>query len=57
MKTKSLLIGLAGLVMIIWIGTVLFTTPFDAGMLLLTIGFRVIMFGVLIFAQRQTRGQ
>jgi len=57
MKTKSLLIGLAGLVMIIWIGTVIFTTPFDAGMLLLTIGFGVIMFGVLIFSQRQTSGQ
>ena len=57
MKTNNLLTGLAGLVMIIWIGTVIFTTPFDAGMLLLTIGFGVIMFGVLIFAQRQTSGQ
>lgn len=54
MKTKSLLTGLAGLVMIIWVGTVIFTTPFDAGMLFLTIGFGLIMFGVLFFAPRQT---
>ena len=52
MKTNNLLTGVAGLVMIIWIGIVIFTTPFNAGMLLLTIGFGVIMFGILIFTQK-----
>lgn len=57
MKTKSVLKGIAGLAMIIWIGSVLFTTPFDFGMLLLTIGFGVIIFGVVFFATRQPGGQ
>ena len=57
MKTNNLLTGLAGLVMIIWIGTVIFTTPFDAGMLFLTVGFCLVIFGIFFYAQRQTSGQ
>lgn len=57
MKTKSLLMALAGLVMAIWIGTVAFATPFDPVGLFLTIGFGAILFTVLIFAPRRASSQ